>query len=58
MNYSNIVVGEHSIRDCGNTESSDGRCGAIRAGVNGNADVGISNDNITENVIHRKSKVS
>jgi len=27
-------------------------------GANRNADVGISNDNTTENVVHRKSKVS
>ena len=34
------------------------RCGVSHAGVDGNADVGISNDNEAENASHRKSKVS
>ena len=44
------LVGEHSIQR--------GRCAARRAGADGKANVGISNDKAGEKPARRKTKVS
>ena len=50
MDFSNGVVGEHSICVEG--------AGATRAGAYRRANVGISNEKTSENLVRRKSKVS
>ena len=49
----------HSATAVNADPSQDGgRCTAMYAGVDGNADVGMSNDKTSGNLVHRKSKVS